>query len=55
MLSVGVRRVLITSCALIAAGVLLMYAAGCNTVKGVGRDIESVAQGGQDMIDGKSR
>ena len=55
MLSVGVRRVLLTSCALIGAGVLLLYAAGCNTVKGVGRDIEAVAQGGQDIIDGKPR
>lgn len=26
---------------------------GCNTVKGLGRDVEAVAQGGQDIIDGK--
>ena len=25
----------------------------CNTVKGVGRDVEAMAQGGQDIIDGK--
>jgi len=55
MFSMGVRRVLLASSALIATGVLLMYLAGCNTVKGVGRDIESMAQGGQDMIDGKGR
>ncbi|MBY0312114.1 MAG: entericidin A/B family lipoprotein, partial [Phycisphaerales bacterium] len=28
---------------------------GCHTVKGVGRDIEAVGQGGQDLIDGKTR
>jgi predicted small secreted protein len=48
-----VRRVVGVSMALIGAGVLLIYLAGCNTFKGVGRDIEAVAQGGQDVIDGK--
>ena len=55
MFSAGVRRVLIASFALVAAGLLIIHLAGCNTVKGVGRDIEAVGQGGQDMIDGKTR
>ena len=53
MFSSGVRRVLIASTALIGAGLLLMHIAGCNTVKGVGRDIEAVGQGGQELIEGK--
>lgn len=48
-----VRRVVGASLALIGAGVLLICLAGCNTFKGVGRDIEAVAQNGQDIIDGK--
>ncbi len=55
MFTAGVRRVLIASSALVIAGLLLMHMAGCNTVKGVGRDIEAVGQGGQDVIDGKTR
>jgi len=35
--------------ALIASGVLFT-ATACNTVKGVGRDIESVGQAGSDAI-----
>jgi len=35
---------------LILAGVSLA-AAGCNTVRGVGQDIESVANAGEDAID----
>ncbi len=37
---------------LIAAtmGALLLTAAACNTVKGAGRDIESVGKAGQDAI-----
>jgi predicted small secreted protein len=54
MVSSGVRRVLITSSALVAAGLLIIHLAGCNTVKGIGRDVEAVGQGGQDLIDGKS-
>jgi predicted small secreted protein len=52
-MSAGARRVLCLSLTLIAAGVLIIHMAGCNTVKGFGRDIEAVGQGGQDMIDGK--
>jgi predicted small secreted protein len=54
MFSAGVRRVLIASSALVITGLLLIHLAGCNTVKGVGRDVEAMAQGGQDIIDGKS-
>jgi predicted small secreted protein len=53
MFSAGVRRVLIASSALVITGLLLIHLAGCNTVKGVGRDVEAIAQGGQDIIDGK--
>lgn len=35
--------------ALVASG-LVLSAAACNTVKGVGRDIESVGQAGSDAI-----
>ncbi|MCH8685650.1 entericidin A/B family lipoprotein [Pedomonas mirosovicensis] len=28
-------------------------AAGCNTVKGLGRDLESVGQTGEDVINGR--
>ena len=55
MFSVGVRRVLIASSALVAAGLLLIHLAGCNTVKGVGRDVEAMGQGGQDIIEGRHR
>ncbi|HMN41439.1 MAG TPA: hypothetical protein PKE29_11385 [Phycisphaerales bacterium] len=55
MFSAGVRRVLLASTALVTAGLLLMHMAGCHTVKGVGRDIEAMGQGGQDMIDGNTR
>lgn len=45
---------------LIASSVLvaeapIIHLAGCNTVKGLGRDVEAAGQGGQDMIDGKTR
>jgi predicted small secreted protein len=53
VMSSGVKRVVLVSAALIAAGVLVIQMAGCHTFKGVGRDIEAMAQGGQDMIDGK--
>ena len=53
MFSAGVRRVLIASSVLVAAGLLIIHLAGCNTVKGLGRDVEAMGQGGQDMIDGK--
>ena len=36
------------ACVLAAVGVAL---SACNTVKGVGRDIEAVGQAGQDAID----
>lgn len=55
MFSAGVRRVLIASSALVAAGLLLIHIAGCHTVKGLGRDVEAMGQGGQDIIDGRSR
>jgi entericidin A len=38
---------------LIAATAALLALAGCNTVKGVGRDIQSVGQKGEDVIKGK--
>lgn len=41
------------ACALTILCTLGVYMAGCNTVKGFGRDVEAVAQGGQDIIDGK--
>ncbi|WP_404480936.1 entericidin A/B family lipoprotein [Novosphingobium sp. BL-52-GroH] len=34
----------------LVAGGILMTAAACNTVKGVGRDIQSVGQAGSDAI-----
>lgn len=43
------RKMLLT---LAAAGVALS-ATACNTVKGVGRDIESVGQAGSDAINGR--
>ena len=54
MFSAGVRQVLIASSVLVAAGLLIIHLAGCNTVKGLGRDVEAMGQGGQDMIDGKA-
>ena len=33
-------------------GALTVTTAACNTVKGVGRDIESVGQAGEDVING---
>lgn len=53
--SSGMRRCVFAASVLIGTGVLLMWLAGCHTVKGVGRDIEAVGQGGQDLIDGKTR
>lgn len=50
--SINPRRLAHAS-VLIAMLAMLLVAVGCNTVKGFGRDVESVAQGGQDMIDGK--
>ena len=44
---------MIASSVLVAAGLLLIHMAGCNTVKGVGRDIEAMGQGTQDLMDGK--
>jgi entericidin B len=34
----------------LAAAVVCLTASACNTVKGVGRDIESVGQAGSDAI-----
>ena len=42
-----IRRIAI-ACAL---GSLALTAAACNTVKGVGEDIESVGEAGEDAID----
>lgn len=39
---------------LILAAVLVLVV-GCNTVKGVGRDVEAMAVGGQEIIDGKRK
>jgi len=36
----------------LALGSLVTVTAACNTVKGVGRDIESVGQAGEDVIKG---
>ncbi len=45
---IGVRQMRKFSVVLIVAASLLMTA--CNTVKGVGRDIESVGNAGSDAI-----
>lgn len=37
--------------ALLIAGLLMSALAACNTVQGVGRDIESVGRAGKDAID----
>jgi predicted small secreted protein len=37
----------------LAAGSIALTAAACNTVKGAGRDIESVGQAGDDAINGR--
>ena len=42
-----IRKALIT----IAAGSLALTATACNTVKGLGEDIKSVGQAGEDAID----
>lgn len=34
----------------VAAASIALSASACNTVKGVGRDIESVGQGGDEVI-----
>ena len=34
----------------VAAASIALSASACNTVKGVGRDIESVGKGGDDVI-----
>lgn len=53
MRGLRVRRVVsILVLGMLAAAALTQMAA-CNTVKGVGRDVEAMAQGGQDFIDGK--
>ena len=49
------RRLLGMVCTLTFLAALAVPLGGCNTVKGLGRDVESVAQGGQDIIDGKTR
>lgn len=41
-----------TLLALVAGGIVLS-AAACNTVKGLGRDIESVGKAGDDAINGR--
>lgn len=47
------NRVFLLAVTLAASAGLLTLLAGCNTFKGVGRDVEAIAQGGQDIIDGK--
>lgn len=37
----------------LAVGSIALAATACNTVKGAGRDIESVGQAGEDVIKGK--
>lgn len=37
----------------LAAGGIAVTASACNTVKGAGRDIQSVGQAGQDALNGK--
>lgn len=41
-----IRKVLLA----VAAASIALSASACNTVKGVGRDIESVGKGGDDVI-----
>ncbi len=43
------RKMLLT----LAAADVALSATACNTVKGVGRDIESVGQAGSDAINGR--
>lgn len=52
-MSTGVRRLVSLVCTLALGAMLLVALGACHTVKGVGRDIESLGQGGQDIIDGK--
>lgn len=47
------RRCMIVCLGLALGCVLLTQLAACHTVKGLGRDVEAMAQGGQDIIDGK--
>lgn len=42
-----VRKIIIAC----LTGSIVLSAAACNTVKGVGRDVESVGQAGEDAID----
>ncbi len=41
-----IKKVLLT----VAAASIALSASACNTVKGVGRDIESVGKGGDEVI-----
>ena len=41
-----VRKIIIA----VAAGAFALSATACNTVKGLGRDVESVGQAGEDAI-----
>ena len=44
-----IRKVIIA----LAAGAAVLSVAACNTVKGAGKDIQSVGQAGDDAINGK--
>jgi predicted small secreted protein len=48
-----VRRMVSLVALTLLAAVALSQLVACNTVKGLGRDVEAMAQGGQDIIDGK--
>lgn len=52
-MSRGVCRLLSAACVVTLACAVLVTLTGCNAIKGVGRDIEALGQGGQDLIDGK--
>ena len=49
----GVRRLLSAVCMVAFVAAVIAPLSACNAIKGVGRDIEAMGQGGQDLIDGK--
>lgn len=53
MRSLRVRKMVSLLALSLLGAFALTHLAACNTVKGVGRDVEAMAQGGQDFIDGK--
>ena len=51
----GVRSIVACVCAMVLAGIALGHLAGCETVKGAGRDVTSVGEAGQRAINGDGR